>query len=80
VPIRRKICKIGTGLAVFLPKSWVDLLQEKHGPIEAVTMEVDNVITIAPILKDGSKTAPILSKETQQDDWRHTRNSNHSNR
>jgi len=53
MPIKRKICKIGTGLAVFLPKSWVDLLEEKHGPIEAVTIEVDNVLTIAPILKNG---------------------------
>jgi antitoxin component of MazEF toxin-antitoxin module len=55
IPIKRKICKIGTGLAVFLPKSWVDLLEEKHGHIEAVTMEVDNVITIAPILKEDRK-------------------------
>jgi antitoxin component of MazEF toxin-antitoxin module len=59
MPIRRKICKIGTGLAVFLPKSWVDLLEEKHGPIEAVTMEVDNVLTIAPILpKKGRPQGP----------------------
>lgn len=50
MPLKRKICRIGTGLAVFLPKSWVDLLEEKHGRIEAVTMEVNDVLTIAPIL------------------------------
>lgn len=52
MPIKRKVCKIGNGLAVFLPRSWVDLIQEKNGPIEAVTIEVDNVLTIAPILKE----------------------------
>lgn len=51
MPIKRKICKIGNGLAIFLPKSWVDLLEEKHGKIEAVEIEVDNVLTITPILK-----------------------------
>lgn len=50
MPIKRKICKIGNGLAIFLPKSWVQLIQEKYGLIEAVTIEVDNVLTIAPIL------------------------------
>jgi len=50
MPIKRKICKVGTGLAVFLPKSWVQLLEEKYGKINAVTIEVNNVLTIAPIL------------------------------
>jgi len=54
MPIKRKICKIGTGLAVFLPKSWIQLIEEKHGPIEAVTIEVDNVLTIAPIVNGRS--------------------------
>ena len=55
MPIKRKICKIGTGFAVFLPKSWIDLLEEKHGKIEAVTIEVDNVLIITPILKEAQK-------------------------
>jgi hypothetical protein len=50
MPIKRKICKIGSGFAVFLPKSWILLLEEKHGSIEAVTMEVDGKIIISPIL------------------------------
>lgn len=62
MPIKRKICKIGNGLAVFLPKSWVQLLEEKHGPVEAVTIEVDNVLTIAPILKKDSGFAPESSQ------------------
>jgi hypothetical protein len=51
MPIKRKICKIGTGLAIFLPKSWVELLQEKYGNIEAVAIEVDEILKIAPIIK-----------------------------
>jgi hypothetical protein len=51
VPLRRKICKIGTGLAVFLPKSWIDLLREKYGEIEAVAIEVDEILKISPIIR-----------------------------
>jgi antitoxin component of MazEF toxin-antitoxin module len=52
VPIRRKICHIGGSKAVFLPKSWVDLLEEKYGKIEAVSMEVNGKLTIRPLLKE----------------------------
>jgi antitoxin component of MazEF toxin-antitoxin module len=52
MPIKRKVCKIGSGYAVFLPKSWVLLLEEKHGRVEAVTMEVDGQLVIKPILKE----------------------------
>ena len=55
MPIKRKICKIGTGRAVFLPKSWLDFIEEKHGPIKAVAIEVDGVLTIAPILKEAAE-------------------------
>ena len=55
MPIRRKICKIGNGFAVFIPKSWIELLEEKHGPIEAVAIEVDYILTITPILKEIPK-------------------------
>jgi hypothetical protein len=55
MPIKRKICKIGTGFAIFLPKSWVDLLEEKHGEIRHVTIEVNDVLTVAPIFGDTKK-------------------------
>ncbi len=48
MPIKRKICKIGTGLAVFLPKSWVQLLEKKHGKVEAVAIEVDDALVLTP--------------------------------
>jgi len=50
MPIRRKIRKVGTGLAVFLQKSWVQLLEEKHGKVEAVSIEVNGVLKVKPIL------------------------------
>jgi len=59
MPIRRKVCKIGTGFAVFLPKSWISLLEEKHGRVEAVTMEVNGELVIKPILKEGEKLQSI---------------------
>jgi len=52
MPIKRKICKIGNSYAIFLPKSWVSLLEEKHGKVEAVTMEVDGQLIIKPILNE----------------------------
>ena len=54
LPIKRKVCKIGSGFAVFLPKSWIFLLEEKHGKVEAVTMEVNGQIIIKPVLKEAS--------------------------
>lgn len=55
MPIKRKLCKIGSGLAVFLPKSWVQLLEEKYGRIEAVAIEVDGILKISPIFKEASE-------------------------
>ena len=52
MPIKRKVCKIGSSFAVFLPKSWVSLLEEKHGKLEAVTMEVNGQLIIKPIIKE----------------------------
>jgi antitoxin component of MazEF toxin-antitoxin module len=58
MPIKRKVCKIGTGYAVFLPKSWISLLEEKHGKVEAVTMEVNGQLIIKPILKEDETNKP----------------------
>jgi hypothetical protein len=60
MPIRRKVCKIGTGFAVFLPKSWLLLLEEKHGIVEAVTMEVNKQLVIKPIFNDIKSFKPEI--------------------
>jgi len=56
MPIKRKICKIGNGLAVFLPKSWVELLEKKHGPIKVVTIEVNDILKISPLIEEIKET------------------------
>jgi hypothetical protein len=55
MPIKRKICKIGTGFAIFLPRSWLDLLEEKHGKVEAVAIEVNGILKVAPIFTERPK-------------------------
>ena len=47
--LKRKICRDGTGVAFFLPKSWLALLEEKHGKIEALTTEVNGSLIMKPI-------------------------------
>ena len=53
MPLVRKIIEVGkTSKGLILPKSWLDLLEKKHGKVEAVTMEVDGQLVIKPILKE----------------------------
>jgi len=53
LPIVRKIIAFGnSSKGVTLPKSWLDFLEEKHGKVEAVTMEVDGQIIIKPIIRE----------------------------
>jgi hypothetical protein len=52
MPIKRKVCRIGAGYVVFLPKSWIELIEAKeHGRVKAVEMEVNGNIKISPILE-----------------------------
>jgi antitoxin component of MazEF toxin-antitoxin module len=55
MPIKRKICKIGNGFAIFVPKSWLFLLEAKHGSIRSVTMEIDGKLVIEPLLEEETK-------------------------
>jgi hypothetical protein len=51
MPLIRKLCTIGNGKAVFLPKSWIEYIEEKSGRrVEKVAIEVDETLKIAPIL------------------------------
>jgi hypothetical protein len=54
MPIRRKICKIGNSRAIFLPSGWLDDIEEKHGPITAVAIEVNKTLKITPIIAPES--------------------------
>jgi len=56
MPIIRKVIRVGDSRAVSLPKSWLDLLERETGEtVIEVKMEVDNVITISPILPKGGR-------------------------
>ncbi|MEM3602782.1 MAG: hypothetical protein QXN87_08950 [Candidatus Bathyarchaeia archaeon] len=51
MPIVRKIVEIGGAKAVFLPKSWLEYFEQKHGQkIERIAMEVNTVLKIYPLL------------------------------
>jgi len=62
LPIVRKVIDVGkTSKAVILPKSWLDYYQNEKGrTIEQVTIEVNEVLRIAPFL-------PKLAKEEIMD-------------
>ncbi len=50
MPIKRKIVKIGGSNAVFIPKSWLDMIEQEYGYVEYVTIDVNGHLTIKPIL------------------------------
>jgi antitoxin component of MazEF toxin-antitoxin module len=50
-PLIRKLFKIGYSKAITIPKSWIKFIEKEHGVhITEVAIEVDQVLTIAPIL------------------------------
>lgn len=57
MPIIRKIIRVGSSKAVSIPISWLKFYEEETGcEIKKVAMEVNDVLTIRPILpKDGGK-------------------------
>jgi len=51
LPLIRKIVPIGGSRGITLPKSWLELIQREEGmEITEVAVEVDNVLTVKPIL------------------------------
>jgi len=55
MPIKRKICKIGSSRAIFLPSGWLNYVEAKYGPFEAVAIEINDILKIKPIIKEASK-------------------------
>jgi len=54
LPIVRKIIDVGkSSRGIILPKSWLDFFKEENQgqPIEAVAIEVNNVLRVSPIFK-----------------------------
>jgi len=56
MPLIRKLINLRTTKAVCLPKDWLDFLEKQHGvEVKEVGIEVDNVLTIIPIIPDKEK-------------------------
>ena len=51
-PLIRKIIRIGNSQAVSLPASWIHYYEAHSGrKIKEIAMEVDDVITLRPVLE-----------------------------
>ena len=54
MPIVRKLIGVGkTSKAVILPKGWLEFYEAESGKkIDAVTLEVNKVLIVAPLLRE----------------------------
>jgi hypothetical protein len=51
MPLIRKVISLRTCKAVVIPKDWLEYYERELGhPIEEVAIEVDRVLTIAPLI------------------------------
>lgn len=51
MPIIRKVMDLRTSKAICLPKSWLEFAERENGrKITEVAIEVDEVLTVRPIL------------------------------
>ena len=52
MPIIRKILNVGDSKAITIPKSWIESAEESAGKkIVALALEVDRIITLAPVFE-----------------------------
>lgn len=57
MPITRKLTTVGNAKGITLPKSWIDVAEQKEGKkIVAIAMEVNGTITLAPIFAKNEPT------------------------
>ena len=58
MPLIRKIVAFGkSSKGIILPKSWLDFLEQKHGKIKLVAMEVNGNLIITPIIGEEKMVA-----------------------
>lgn len=64
MPLVRKIIYTGrTSRAIIIPKGWIEYYEKQQGsPIDSVTIEVNRVLRIEPILTDKNKTEIQVQK------------------
>ncbi len=48
MPLKRKLIRVGNSRAIVIPPDWLKYHEDKMGqPVETMSMEVNNVITLA---------------------------------
>ena len=64
MPIIRKLTCVGDSKGITLPKSWIENAEQEAGKkIVAIALEVDSIITIAPIF-EKKRTVKINERGT----------------
>lgn len=57
MPIIRKLLNVGDSQAITIPKSWIAYYERETGQkITELAIEVNRVLTVAPILSKEAKT------------------------
>lgn len=55
MPLRRKVFQTGGSKAITLPKSWLELHEEKIGKeIDEVLIEVDGELVVKPMITEAT--------------------------
>jgi len=56
MPIIRRVTTVGAARGITLPKSWLEYLERRYGvKIREVAIEVDEKLTIIPIISNEGK-------------------------
>jgi hypothetical protein len=59
LPLIRKIVPIGGSQGITLPSSWLDWIERETGKLpKEVTIEVNGILTVAPILEKSENPIP----------------------
>jgi antitoxin component of MazEF toxin-antitoxin module len=60
MPIIRKVLKLGHSKAITIPLSWFEFFERESGEnIREVSIEIDRVLTVQPIVKNKGKQGVI---------------------
>ena len=66
MPLLRKIIAVGKSRAITLPYTWLKLIEEEHGKIDAVEIEVDGEIRVRPyIIRPYIKDVEVKNEQSQ---------------
>ena len=77
MPLIKKVIQVGNSKAVSLPKSWLELIERETGKsIKEVTMEVNGILTIRPIIPKKSRPNRIMEQNPKMNPHQSSQTSN----